>query len=113
MGYDNKIFVNKKAQLTAILLIAFVILATASVYFMLRGFRVEKQLESEIEFISSVSGEAKPIALFVGECIKGSSVPALRLLGLQGGSISDAGEKVDSEYGKLTYGFNGKNTLAT
>ncbi|HIH42963.1 TPA: hypothetical protein HA246_04930 [Candidatus Woesearchaeota archaeon] len=108
----SKIFDNKKAQLTAILLIAFVILATASVYFMLRGFRVEK-LESEIEFISSVSGEAKPIALFVGECIKGSSVPALKLLGLQGGSISDSGKKVDSEYGKLTYGFNGKNTLAT
>ncbi len=109
----NRLFANKKAQLTAILLIVFIILGTTSVYFLLRGLRVEKQFESEIEFVNSVSGEAKPIALFVGECIKGSSVPALKLLGLQGGSITDSGEKVDSEYGKLTYGFNGRNTLPT
>lgn len=125
MGFDNeniknltnnycKLFAGRKGQITAILLIVFIILGTTSVYFLLRGLRVEKQLESEIEFVSSVSGEAKPIALFVGECIKGSSVPALKLLGLQGGSITDAGEKVESEYGKLTYGFaDGRNVLPT
>lgn len=108
----NKI--NKKAQLTAILLIIFIILGTTSVYFLLRGLRVEKQFESEIEFVSTVSGESKPIALFVGECIKGTSLPALKLLGLQGGSISDTGQKIESDFGKLTYGFvDGKNTLSS
>ncbi|MBI2135929.1 hypothetical protein HYU06_02580 [Candidatus Woesearchaeota archaeon] len=110
----SKLFANRKGQLTAILLIVFIILATASVYFLLRGLRVEKQFESEIEFVSTVSGESKPIALFVGECIKGTSLPALKLLGLQGGSISDTGQKVESDYGRLTYGFvDGKNTLSS
>ena len=105
---------NRKAQITAILLLAFVILSTASLYFLLRSTRVEKQFESEIEFVSQVSGEAKPIAVFVGECIKGSAVPAIKLLGLQGGDILQTGEILKSDYGELSYGYlDSKNLIPT
>ena len=110
----SKLFFNRRAQLTAILLIGFVILSTASIYFLLRSTRVEKQLESEVEFVSKVPGEVKPIASFISDCIKGSSVPALELIGAQAGNIFLGDDTVKTEYGELSYGYlNTKNLLPT
>jgi hypothetical protein len=105
---------NKKAQITMILIVAFVILSAASIFFMLRSTTVEKTFEGEIEFVSKVPSAAKPIATFVGECIKAKTVPGLQLLGVQGGYIASARKTSSTDFGELTYGyFEKENYLPT
>ena len=106
--------VKKKAQITAFLLVVFIIVSGAAVFFLLRSISVEETFEGEIEFVSKVPSAAKPIATFVGDCIKAKSVPGLQLLGVQGGYIAGARKTASTDYGELTYGyFENQNYLPT
>src|SRR3989338_677099 len=105
------LFSSKKSQITLFIILGVVILALVLSYLYFTQMKKENLIPTQ-----TLSEDIKPIKTFVDQCLFDTSLKAVMLTAIQGGSISLSQKNMytESETGKITYGLKLKaKTLPT
>ncbi len=96
---------NKKAQVTLVIIIGIVLMSAVAVSFSI--YSSTKKLS--VERASQVPVEAQPVKNYVDTCLKQASSDGINLLGLQGGRIYLPDDYAITAYSNVNYAFVEEN----
>jgi hypothetical protein len=93
---------KKKGQVTvAIILVVVLILATGIIFYL----RPSGISEAERVLID-VPEQARPIAIYIQDCIENVATPGIFLIASQGGTLNPSEKSLETEYAAVGYGYN-------
>lgn len=99
---------NKKGQITIAIILAVILLISVALMLYLRP----KEIEAVERILIDVPEMARPVAIYVQNCVDVVATPGVYLLGVQGGYVFPPEDSLETYYGKTYYGYKeGINAL--
>ena len=88
---------SKKAQITTFVIIGVVLVIIAGFIFYLIGE------EAKVPGVEEVPVEARPLKIFVEECLSSTAIDGIKLAGVQGGYIDAPESALETDYSTIAY----------
>ena len=87
----------KKGQISIFIILGVVLIAVAGLLYYLS---IPRQMQEP-----TIPNEFLPVYTYFEQCIKDKSIPAIQLLGIQGGHIYLPEDYLEADYSNISYGF--------
>jgi hypothetical protein len=99
---------NKKAQVTIAIILAVILILAVSIILYLKPSEIEGAERALIE----VPEQARPVAVYVQDCVESVAIPGIFMVASQGGYMSPPQGSLETAYATVGYGYDqGKDIL--